>query len=283
MSEGKQAELIAALRSVVATAAGPQALLANVFADEPYNRSNFTLISRSSSGLANAAVTLARAALASVDLRRHAATHPRLGAVDHISCHPLTAPASHMQHAIAAAQSIAQQLGEGPHAVPTYLYGHAHPAQQELADIRRQLGYCAPGAAGDWAGALDAGTVLPCAPAFGPASAPPQSGVCCVGAAPWVVNYNVLLRTDDLAAARHVARAVSQRAGGLRHVQSMALQHDEGIEVACNLLDPGAVGPGRVDAAVRAAAAAAGLGVIRAYRIGKSIEDLVQAADALQS
>ena len=43
--------------------------------------------------LAGAAVRLAQAALSVLDLRQHAATHPRLGVVDHISCHPLGAAA----------------------------------------------------------------------------------------------------------------------------------------------------------------------------------------------
>ena len=32
------------------------------------------------------------AALSSLDLRAHTASHPRLGVVDHISCHPLLQP-----------------------------------------------------------------------------------------------------------------------------------------------------------------------------------------------
>ena len=38
-------------------------------------------------------------------------------------------------------------------------------------------------------------------------------------------------------AARSLARAVSERGGGLKWVESMALSHDDGVvEVACNLL-----------------------------------------------
>ena len=38
--------------------------------------------------LADAAVSLAREALELLDLREQVASHPRLGTVDHISCHP---------------------------------------------------------------------------------------------------------------------------------------------------------------------------------------------------
>ena len=39
--------------------------------------------------LAAAAASLAEAAIERIDLRSHSATHPRLGAADHISVHPL--------------------------------------------------------------------------------------------------------------------------------------------------------------------------------------------------
>ncbi len=286
-----------------------------------YNRTNFTLVGRSPPQLAAAVVALAQEALQLLDLRRHTATHPRLGTVDHISCHPLTAlPAAAAAGAAAGAeqqqrqarqqpgeqqacgtsaaveaapsaagaeaataalaQSIAVQLGSGPHALPVFTYGWAHPQRQPLDEIRRQLGYFQGAAASSWQGAL--GTVqLPLAPCYGPASAPPHSGVCCVGAVPWLINYNVLLHTTDLGAARAVARAVSERGGGLAGVQAMALRHTDGIEVACNLLDPAASPPEAVLAAVQRLAAQHGRLVVGpAYRTNKSPEQLVAAAAA---
>ena len=57
--------------------------------------------------LADAAVTLARHVLAALDFQQHAASHPRLGTVDHISCHPLgPSSAASLQQAAAAAQQI---------------------------------------------------------------------------------------------------------------------------------------------------------------------------------
>lgn len=57
-------------------------------------------------------------------------------------------------------------------------------------------------------------------------------GVAAVGASPWVTNLNVPLATGDLAAARHIARAVSTRGGGLPHVEAMALPHTQGTALA---------------------------------------------------
>lgn len=272
VSEGRNHALLQDLWSTVT--AVPNSLLANVFVDTPYHRSNFTLLSQTPTGLASAAVTLAHAALQAVDLRTHEASHPRLGAVDHISCHPLVPGPAGMALAVQAARSIAQQLGTGAAAVPVFLYGEAHPQHAALADVRRALGYFADAKTGQWAGALEAPGTLPIAPSFGPAVPADASGVCCVGAVPWVLNYNILLDTHDMAAAKQAARAVSQRAGGLPSVQAMALQHAEGVEVACNLLDVERVPPEAVEAAVGEAAAAVGVGVVRSYRIGKSPQQL---------
>ena len=293
--------------------------------DAPYNRTNFTLLGRSVPQLAAAAVALARAAVAALDLRAHAATHPRLGTVDHISCHPLPPPggadggatqqwqaeqqrqAEQQQQqqaeqaglaageaaAAALALTIAQQLGSGGPALPVYLYGWAHPQRRPLDALRRELGYFRGATTGTWQGSLQldpsAGAqpgeaqALPRAPCFGSAAAPVRSGVCCVGAAPWIVNYNVLLHTDDMAAARAIARGVSHRGGGMPGVQAMALRHTDGIEVACNLLQPDAMPPEAVLEAVCRLAVQHGSGgreveVGPAYRTNKAPEELVAAA-----
>lgn len=69
--------------------------------------------------LASAAVRLAQAALRVVDLRRHAATHPRLGVVDHVLCSPLGS--SDASQAVQAAAAIARTLAGGDPPVPVYL------------------------------------------------------------------------------------------------------------------------------------------------------------------
>ncbi|KAL4457779.1 hypothetical protein ABPG75_012644 [Micractinium tetrahymenae] len=178
-------------------------------------------------------------------------------------------------------------------------YGWAHPEGRQLASLRRELGYFTGAAAGIWQGSPlpaasgasaqaggSSGTPtgdavpLPVAPCFGPLTAPARSGVCCVGASPWIVNYNVLLHAKDMAAAAAIARAVSERGGGLPAVQAMALRHEDGIEVACNLLDPAASPPEAVLAEVQRLAAAAGLQVGRAYRTNRLPAELAAAAAA---
>ena len=135
--------------------------LASLFIDAPYNRSNFCLLGTSAEQLSAAATQLTQAALQLVDLHHHAASHPRLGVVDHISCHPLgsLAPPTHrgssaqdgmgLQQAASLAQAIGSQLGSGESPLPVFLYGAAHPQRQSLADIRQALGYFSGATQGD--------------------------------------------------------------------------------------------------------------------------------------
>ncbi|KAI8464470.1 MAG: phosphatase 2C-like domain-containing protein [Monoraphidium minutum] len=322
-SEGRDARVVARLRELCA--AQPGVLLAASFVDAPYHRSSLTLVGRSADALASAVVTVAEAALAAVDLRAHDATHPRLGAVDHISCHPVppgggaassgaassgggsredratlesTASTSGggggggggapLAAAAALARSIGGRLSGGGAAMPVYYYGAAHPQGRRLAEIRRQMGYFGSDdpSRHSWRGTLGGGGDLSAYPPdAGPLAADPRKGVITIGAAPWIINYNVPVAAADMGAARRVARAVSERGGGLRGVEAMALAHSPGtIEVACNLLDPEASPPEAVRAAVEAAAAAEGLALAAGappYVIGKLPGDIYAAADAL--
>ncbi|KAI3436723.1 hypothetical protein D9Q98_006138 [Chlorella vulgaris] len=313
VSEARNGSVLRQLEGVARRA--PGTCLANLFVDEPYNRTNFTLVGRSVPQLATAATTLARAAMQLLSLQQHSATHPRLGTVDHISCHPLqvgppppaaaaaaATPASaclreglqlqEEEGAAALALAIARDLGGGPQAVPVFTYGWAHPQQRRLDALRRQLGYFQGSTIGSWAGALplasapetETGTgplrhdhpqLSPC---YGPGVAPARSGISCVGAGPWIVNFNVLLLTDDMLAARAVARNVSERGGGLRCVQAMALRHSNGIEVACNLLDTAVTESAAVLACVEQLAAQRGLTVGGGYFTNLAPKDLVATA-----
>ena len=113
----------------------------------------------------------------------------------------------------------------------------------------------------------------------------------CVGALPWVVNYNLLLvpvapPMEDAAfaaAAKRVALAASARRGGPPGAQALALRHASGFEVACNLHAPYPAGgpgaPAAVRAAVEAAATREGLRVADAYATNVDPALLAQRAE----
>ena len=295
VTEGRSGAALGRLEAA-ARGAAPGCALAHVHRDAEYHRTGFTLASREAGALARGATRLAREALA--EIRRggravEAASHPRLGAVDHISFHPVPGAGGDEEsgacEAAEAARAVGAALGEGELAVPVHLYGGCHPQGRALVDLRRDLGYFsgknAPGVgavgaggAPKWAGGF-AGYAKPARadlrPAFGPAMPQADLGVTCVGSTPWLVNYNIPLGTSDFEAGRAIARAVSARGGGPPGVQALALRHGCGLEVACNLTAPEAGGgEPAVLRRIRALASAAGVTVGAPYRIGPAPADL---------
>lgn len=157
------------------------------------------------------------------------------------------------------------------------MYGAAHSTGRPLDVIRRALGYFKPNDGGLWIGS----NIFPLEmqPDFGPASAPPKSGIVVVGACPWVMNYNVPLVSTNLEKAKQIARKVSERGGGLPNVQAMALLHgDDCIEIACNLLDMDVSGPDVVQCIVATLAAKEGIKANPGYLTGHSKQEIFQLA-----
>jgi hypothetical protein len=208
ISEGRNDPLLSTIQAALSDC--PNTSLARVFIDRPYNRTGFTLVSSDAQAvsgamplslstchvpnckpvlqLSSAILALSRAALASLDLSRHTATHPRLGVVDHISVHPLQGPGpgtatgegpgkgaraegavqqrpASRSAALACADDVAQGLSAPPWHLPVFKYGAAHPHGRRLAEVRRQLG-------GDWGGDLSQN----CG-ASNPVSSQPRAGV----------------------------------------------------------------------------------------------------------
>jgi len=215
--------------------------------------------------------------------QKHSATHPRVGIVDHVSVHPIGA--CEMEVATEAARAIGRRFG-GELGLNSYMYGYAtmenslknngdkSTGMRELAEIRRKLGYFSANGAGEtWIGASDVYDRMQkweAKPDFGTGEKVDveEKGVCCIGAVPFVVNYNVPMTCElsdesqeklALDLGKQIAKRVSQRneIDGLPNVQSMALMRttpstktkEDGlssscsstlrveIEIACNLLD----------------------------------------------
>lgn len=217
VSEGRDAAALDALRASCADA------LLDVHTDADHHRSVFTLAGWD---VGEAARSLTRCAVATLDLARHAGVHPRIGVVDVVPFVPLFEAT--LADAVAARNRFASWAAESLH-VPCFLYG----PERALPDVRR--------------GAF---TVL--APDIGPEVPHATAGAIAVGARPVLVAYNVWLATDDVAVARGVARAV-RRPGVVR---ALGLQCGDRVQVSMNLLDWAAFGPADAFDAVAAHAAA---------------------------
>ncbi|KAK6918995.1 Formiminotransferase, N-terminal subdomain [Dillenia turbinata] len=259
----------------------PGAAIVNKFEDVMYNRVGYTVVSKllpdpssDSCPLKNAVFSMIKAAFEAIDLKLHSGTHPRLGVVDHVCFHPLTLTS--LEQVAGIAKSLADDVG-GNLRVPTFLYGAAHEEGRKLDSIRRALGYFKPNANGNqWTGGLGSGP-LPLKPDKGPDQVTESKGVIVIGATRWVDNYNVPVFSSDIAAVRRVAKQVSARGGGLPGVQAMALSYGENTtEVACNLLDPSAVGGDHVQLEVERLAMAEGMTVGKGYFTDISQQEIVE-------
>jgi glutamate formiminotransferase len=203
----------------VADAAGPALL--DLHADYDHNRAVFTL---SGPDVLDAARAVATAAVEAIDLGSHLGAHPRTGAVDVVPFVPLTH--SSMGEAIDARDEFAAWM-QDELGVPSRTYGPGGPS---LPDLRAEL----KGVAGH-----------------------PTAGVCCVGARPVLVAYNVWLREGVNA---EVARAIAAELRGPA-VRALGLDVGGRAQVSFNLIEPATVGPDAVfdGVATRAAVARAEL------------------------
>lgn len=225
VSEGRRPEVVA--RLAAAAAAAPGVRLLDVSSDPDHNRSVLTLAG-APDGLQASLLALYEAALAEIDLTRHAGVHPRVGAVDVVPFVPLGD--TPMEVAVAAAGRLGQEVA-ARFGLPVYLYEQAarRPERKLLADIRRGgfEGFPAKIADPAWA------------PDYGPARVHPTAGVTVIGARFFLIAFNAVLDTPDVNVARAVARRVRESGGGLPAVRAMGvyLASRDRAQVSMNLVD----------------------------------------------
>lgn len=194
-SEGRDRSVIAALERAAGSA------LLDSSSDIDHNRTVLTLAGDASAVGASAFAAVAEA-VAKIDLTKHAGVHPRLGAADVVPFVPIE------EATIEDCANIAHATGEriwNELRVPVYFYEAAakRPECARLENIRRN--------------AL-AGLV----PDLGEGSHP-TAGVCVVGAREFLIAWNVILKSDDLAAARAIAAKIRESSDGLPAVKALGL------------------------------------------------------------
>lgn len=208
---------------IAATGAVAGDHLLDVHTDANHHRSVLTL---AGPDVEEAAFAVVAEAVARIDLRSHDGVHPRLGAADVVPFVPLAG--STMGDALAARDALTTRITSAL-GVPCLRYG----PDRTLPDVRRH----------------GAGELTP----------HPTAGICCVGARPVLVAYNLWLSLPmTLAEAKRIAGEV--RTPTLR---TLGLALGTEVQVSCNLIDPMTTGP---DAAFDAVAARAP--VARAELVG---------------
>jgi glutamate formiminotransferase len=221
VSEGRDETALAALRAAFSR----PARLLDVHADGDHHRSVFTLVG-SGEELVETLVAGIRCAAERIDLRRHTGAHPRIGAADVVPLVPL-APADE-EEARAAALALADRIA-GELELPVFFYGRLTDDLREPAFFRR-------GGPPELQRRIDAGELRP---DRGPRALHPTAGGVLVGVRRPLVAFNVNLRSDDVEAARAIARVVRERDGGFTGVRALGLDLPRAglVQVSMNVTD----------------------------------------------
>src|ERR1043165_7371085 len=223
-SEGRKAEVVGALVAAVESVAG--ALVLGTHVDPDHNRSVITFVAPPEA-IVEAAVRVVGRAVELIDLSAHAGQHPRMGACAVLPCGPVRGLTVEecVRVAREAGRRIWEELG-----VPVYFYESAatRPERRNLADVRR---------GGFELLREQIGTVPERAPDVGETRLHPTAGALIVGVPPILIAYKVMLKTNDIAVARRIARAVRERDGGLLHLKALGFELESRgvVQVSQNL------------------------------------------------
>ena len=223
ISEGRRQDVIDACADA---AAAPGVRVLDVSSDPDHNRTVLTLLGEADE-LVGAVEALAATAIKYIDVAGHQGVHPFLGALDVVPFVPLEP--GQMPAAVEAALRAAEALADLD--LPVFLYGEAafEPARAALADHRR-------GGLARLAERMASGEWLP---DRGPTRLHPTGGAVCVGARPPLVAFNLLLDTDQVAAAKRIAASLRESGGGPPGVRALGfvLESRGQAQVSVNLTD----------------------------------------------
>jgi glutamate formiminotransferase/formiminotetrahydrofolate cyclodeaminase len=264
-SEGRRPEVVEAIADAVRGT--PGVTLLDYSSDADHNRSVLTFVG-TPGGIEAAAFAAIKTAAALIDMTQHSGEHPRIGATDVVPFVPIRGV--EMADCAAIARRLGQRVGDEL-GIPVYLYEQAatRPDRKNLADLRK----------GEYEGLREAIKTDPDrAPDFGPAELG-TAGATVIGARAPLIAYNVYLNTDDVEAARKIARAIRHSGGGLRFVKALGLLVDGRAQVSMNLTDYTRTPVQRVQELIRVEAARHGYQITHAELIGLIPEQaLVDAA-----
>jgi glutamate formiminotransferase len=242
-SEGRKTETIDQIADAIESEIGVVVL--NRHIDVDHNRSVITFVGQPGA-IVSAAVKAVAAAKELIDLRDHAGVHPRIGATDVLPFVPVSGVT--MDECVALAHEAGRRIWSEL-SIPVYFYERAalHPDRKRLEHVRGQ-GF-------EWL-AREVKTNPDRAPDVGAPRLNESAGATVVGARPFLIAFNVNLRTNDLSIARGIAGEVRERDGGLPFLKALGFELESRgiVQVSMNLIDYEHTGISRAFDAVRDAA-----------------------------
>jgi glutamate formiminotransferase/glutamate formiminotransferase/formiminotetrahydrofolate cyclodeaminase len=164
-----------------------------------------------------------------IDLRTHGGEHPRIGATDVLPFIPVSGIT--LDECVTLAHEAGRRIWDELR-IPVYFYERAalRPDRFRLEHVRGK-GFERLGEA--IANNPDR------APDVGEPKLHQSAGAIAVGARPFLIAFNVNLRTNDVALARRIAHTVRERDGGLPSVKALGFElKSRGlVQVSMNLID----------------------------------------------
>lgn len=268
-SEGRKLETVRSIAESIA--AVESACVLDTHIDPDHNRSVITFVARPDK-IVEAAVNAVRRASELIDMRAHQGQHPRLGATDVLPFVPVRGVTMEdcVRVAHEAGATIARELS-----IPVYYYEHAalRPERVNLEDVRR--------------GALELlreqiTTNPERAPDEGLARVHDSAGAIAVGARPFLIAFNVILRSSDIDVARQIARKIRARNGGLPFLKALGFRlHTRAlVQVSMNLVNYGVTGMAGAYDAVKREADLLGVQIESAEIVGLIPRDALDRAAA---
>ena len=254
-SEGRRPEVVSQIAAAI-TDIKPACVL-DTHIDPDHNRSVITFVAPPET-VAAAAVNAVTRASELIDMRTHQGEHPRLGATDVLPFVPVRDVTMDdcVRIAHEAGAIIARDLS-----IPVYFYERAALREERvnLEDVRR-------------------GAKNPeYAPDVGATHIHDSAGAIVVGARPFLIAFNVVLRSDDIAVARQIARTIRARNGGLPFVKALGFRlHTRNlVQVSMNLVNYEVTGMSTAYDAVRREATSLGVEVEGTEIVGLVPQDAV--------
>ncbi|HLN99361.1 MAG TPA: glutamate formimidoyltransferase [Pyrinomonadaceae bacterium] len=256
-SEGRNTKSVALLEEAIASV--PTVCVLDRHSDPDHNRSVITFVAAPDM-IVEAAFRAVRLAAALIDMRQHRGVHPRLGATDVLPFVPITGVTMDDCVSLAhqAGERIARELS-----IPVFFYERAalRSDRVNLEDVRR--------------GALELLreqiAVEPArVPDVGPLKVHETAGAIAIGARPFLIAFNINLRTTDVSIARKIAGVVRARHGGLPFVKALGFELlTRGlVQVSMNLVNYERTGMTQAYEAVRREAEKSGVEIVSTEIVG---------------
>ena len=260
-SEGRDENIINAIRDAAAAVEGVKVL--DVQSDKDHNRMVLTLAG-DIEPVMKGVMEASRVAIEKIDLRNHSGEHKRMGAVDVAPFVPVSGiKKKDLKKRIAQfAEEFASEFN-----IPTYLYYESakQPNREKLPELRE----------GEFEKFHEKIKLPEWKPDFGPDTVHESAGCTAVGLRPFLIAFNVNLKTQDVNVAKKIAKAIRGSSGGYASVQGAGFMlEDLGMaQVSMNFLDYKKTPIYRVVETIRSEAARYGVDVAGCEIVGAAPMD----------